>query len=122
VRRSGPDGQVLLDVVVNITQRIPGYFDRTLRQCLRNPEPGEIADFWFRGGCTLIVDVDAGRIRYCIFKRLDSERRFEQQKEFLGGRETSPSLAGTYFEAAGYRQPEEIFALLHQHYYQPELP
>ena len=39
-------------------------------------------DFWFRGGCTLLVDLDSGAVRYCIGKRITSEARLARQRAF----------------------------------------
>jgi hypothetical protein len=86
-RRIGPDGQERADVVVEIVQRRKAFFDLTRQQQL---EKGDVAwedakqDFYFRGGCTLIIDPETGDIRYCVRKsilqedRLNGERRFRQ--------------------------------------------
>ena len=70
--------------------------------------PPQPPDFWFRGGCTLLINPDSGEIRYCVTKsvrdniRLDRQRDFEQTGAL-------PSIAMTYFGARA-RNP---FALLH---------
>ncbi len=67
-------------------------------------------DFWFRGGCTLIIDPETGQIRYSVSKSVKSEgdARLGRQREFerTGA---LPTAADTYFGSDG-RNP---FALLH---------
>lgn len=114
VRRVGPEGQLLLDVVMEITQRVPGFLDRDLAQCLAAPAPPGTPDFWFRGGCTVIIDLETGRLRYCIYKRIDHARRYERQRDFVAGRQAGPSLRATYFDAMDFRERPEVFGFMHR--------
>lgn len=111
VRRSGREGQFLMDAVVEITQKRPGFVDKSFYETPIIPPDGVEPDFWFRGGCTLIIDLDTGRLRYCIYKRIDSEERFERQRGFVAGKSAGPSLATTYFDTA---QTDEVFSFLHR--------
>ncbi|MCB0115338.1 MAG: hypothetical protein KDD84_14665, partial [Caldilineaceae bacterium] len=69
-QRIGPDGQIVYDLVAEVTQRrlisgndaIPGYE--------------------FYGGSTVIIDAE-GMIRYVIVKNIDSIRRQKRQMNFL---------------------------------------
>jgi hypothetical protein len=122
-RRIGPDGQSLIDLIIFLTQRRPGYLDRAQQTAedeaarregflSRGTRPAP--DFWFRGGCTLVVDGDTGEIRYSVSKDIRNNNRLERQRCFLGG-EGRLSLRNNYFSpffegAAGV----EPFALLHQ--------
>jgi hypothetical protein len=127
-RRVGPDNQVLTQLVVEITQRRRAYLDP---EDQRKADAGDRKllghpDFIFRGGCTLVVDLETAQVRTCIYKRIRSERRLEQTRAFLGGGERS-SLQATYFgdpvrrylvhrdgdggQAGGRMEP---FALLHR--------
>jgi len=129
--RIGPDGQQRLDLVAELVQRRAGYFDTAVQEKVDKgprvsggkrkpwaftkeeakeldrplaPEP----DFWFRGGSTLVIDPEAGDIRYCVHKSVRSESRLTRQRAF----EQSGALPGaalTYFGSRG-RNP---FALLH---------
>jgi len=65
-------------------------------------------DFWFRGGCSLIIDRESGDIRFCVLKSVLDDRRLRAQREFerTGA---LPSAAATYF-GSRERNP---FALLH---------
>ena len=99
-RRVGPDGQLLTDLIVELTQA----------RWVPAPTSGGLGGFWFRGGCTLVFDLETGRARYCIRKDINSEARKARQMEFLTTG-AIPSLQATYFgalEAGG-----EPFAFLH---------
>ena len=95
VRRVGPDGQQQLDLVVEITQSwIP---DGDTRK--------------YRGGCTLIIDLECHAIRYCIRKRVGHPDRIAGQQSFQMAMD-DVSLRSNYFTGAvGGREP---FAMLHR--------
>jgi hypothetical protein len=114
VRRVGPEGEYLMDAVVEITQKRPGFLDKSLNEAPLVLPPGEEPDFWFRGGCTLIIDVETGRLRYCIYKRITSESRYERQRAFLNGASAGPSLAATYFDTVRTDETNEVFSFLHR--------
>jgi hypothetical protein len=94
-RRVGPDGQILSDLVVEITQ--------TFR-----PEQGAP----FRGGCTLLIDLIRNEVRYFVRKRVDSAARLQAQHAFA--LEAEDPLRATYFMDSD--QDVEPFALLHRGY------
>jgi hypothetical protein len=122
--RIGPDGQQQRDLVVEIVQRRAGYLSEETQQKVDSakqpwaftkkeaqelkrkqaPEP----DFWFRGGCTLIIEPSTGTIRYAIYKSILSDSRLARQREFEA-RGGQFSLAATYFEP----DQQNPFALLH---------
>ncbi|WP_109117876.1 hypothetical protein [Azospirillum sp. TSO22-1] len=94
-RRVSPDGLIQSDIIVEMTQSW-------------SPD----ADFKtkFRGGCTLLIDADTGRVRYLIRKRVG--------RTAVAAPETSEALGFTdprdsYFRNEGPRR--EPFALLHGH-------
>ena len=97
-RRVGPDGQTVTELVVEMTQRRRGYYDPKVQDDVDsgriNPPPKP--DFIFRGGCTLLVDPDTAKVRYCIYKNINDENRLKHLRAFLTGEET-PSLRATYF-------------------------
>ena len=96
-QRLGPDGQMLNQVIVTITQQ-------------QKVKPKDGRPFIFRGGCTLIFDLDTLRLRYCIAKPIDDdERRTEVQHHLEAHRHGS--LRATYF---GEKQNAEPFASLHR--------
>jgi hypothetical protein len=116
--------------VIEATQRRRGYYDPKVQEKADKDETKlPRADFIFRGGCTLLVSLDTGRVRYCVYKKISSERRLRAQREFL----TSGlrlSLGASYFgdpariyfkslvEAAQERRPFSLepLALLHRSY------
>ena len=97
VRRVGPDGQQLLDLVVEITQSWR--------------PPGRDRDSRFRGGCTLLIDLETQAIRYCVRKRVGQAERISAQEGYRVAMARS-LLRGNYFDdAAAVREP---FAMLHR--------
>ncbi len=82
-RRLGPDGARLTDLVVEMTQRRRGYFDPIVQRRVDSGE-GEVPvpDFDFRGGSTLLIDLETGDVRYCISKSVRNEPRLEAQRHF----------------------------------------
>jgi hypothetical protein len=121
-RRIGPDGESLADLVLEITQRRRGYLDAQLQEQIEKSvtlwEEQPEQDFWFRGGCTLIVDLRDGTLRYAIFKHIKTEEdeRLHRQREYLKTRYGDGSLATTYFGAGAGRWVREPLALLHRHH------
>jgi hypothetical protein len=110
-RRIGPDGEVLPQLVVEITQERRGYSDPELqRDADEKGRTSRRSDFVFRGGCTLIIDLQSRKIRYIIGKDIESAERLEAQRRYLYEKD-SESLGATYF-ALGSR--DEPFAFLHR--------
>lgn len=72
LRRVGPDGQIVFDLVAEVTQR------RTARVSPRG------ASFDFIGGATVIVSPE-GIVRYVIRKRITNDERLDHQREYMGG-------------------------------------
>ena len=94
-RRVAPDGRARADLVIEITQRFQ----------LEPPRSGR-----FRGGCTLLVDLEENEVRYFVRKRVDSAARVEAQLNFQ--QSLRDELRDTYF--AGSLQEAEPFAMLHR--------
>jgi hypothetical protein len=76
IRRVGPKGQLLADLLVEITQSRPGKFDGDNFPEWNYEWDKEEADFIFRGGCTLIIDMKTTKIRYVIPKEIDDRERY----------------------------------------------
>lgn len=85
-RRIGPDGQQLVDLVVEVVQRRKALFDDSQQKLLDSGEISyddvETPDFWFRGGCTVIIDPCTGEIRYCIRKRVTDDKRLQRERDW----------------------------------------
>ncbi len=80
-RRIGPDGQILFDLVGEITQR----------RLVRGPG----CTFAFLGGATVILD-PRGAVRYAIVKSVLSSRRLMRQQAFL-----ESAAGGRFWERSG---------------------
>jgi hypothetical protein len=95
-RRIGSNGQQLTDLVIEMVQR---YVET---------DPITKVQTTFRGGCTLLIDLEQQRIRYAIRKRVDNANRIAAMKSFAmsAANGTSP-----YFLADA---DEEPFAMLHR--------
>ena len=105
-RRAGPDGDTVHQIVVTITQK---------RRLPIDPSRDASGDngFEFRGGCTIILDLDTLELQYAIRKRITSENRIRRQREFLQGNIGS-SLRATYFTDPLRDRNGEPFAFLHR--------
>ncbi len=68
-RRIGPDGQVLFDLVAELTQHRP----------IRDPHTGAEANYF--GGCTLIIGPE-GEVRYVVSKGIQNAARLKRQVEY----------------------------------------
>jgi hypothetical protein len=112
-RRTGPDGQRVNEVVIEVTQRRPAYFDsRVQTQVEKGLIPAPPPDFWFRGGSTLVVDLESGELRYSIAKDIRNERRLAAERAYRGETGGSPQRA-MYFGGL-QKASSEPFALLHR--------
>jgi hypothetical protein len=93
LRRVGPDGQVNVSMVVEVTQRWT---------------PMDSTES-FLGGCTIIWDRTARKVRYLIFKRVGNAARIEEGQRFRMA--LSGSARSNYVRPAlAAREP---FALTH---------
>jgi hypothetical protein len=109
--RVAPDADIKTDVIAVITQRRRVAIDPN-----DPPDPPDDPDktFWFRGGCTLIIDPadDEEPIRYAIRKDVMNETRLARQRLFLNESE-GMSLRALYFGGDSGTEHKEPFALLH---------
>jgi hypothetical protein len=96
VRRVGPDGQQQLDLVVEITQSW-----KPINSSVRE----------YRGGSTLIIDLESRHIRYCIRKRVANPDRVDKQEKFQLAM-ADASIRSNYFDDA--TSGPEPFAMLHR--------
>ena len=94
-RRVGPSGQVVFDLIAEVTQKRRANFAATNETCT------------FYGGSTVIIDPD-GRIRYVVLKRVMNNQRLAEQKTFLDGvgARYKPTLCGT--------ETPNLFMMLHE--------
>jgi len=114
--RQGPDGEDIRDMVIEITQRRRGYLEPEKQKSNDNKAAGQELDrpdFIFRGGATLLVDLETGELRYVISKRVGSDNRLEEQRKFIRGQE-GMAMSAAYFAARAEDSIQEPFALLHR--------
>ena len=98
-QRVAPDGSPVNRVVVSITQK---------RIVPLSDADGET--FTFRGGCTMVFDLQSLKLKYVAKKLIDdSDQRLTRQKAYRAG-EGGGSLRATYF---GSPEDSEPFAMLH---------
>jgi hypothetical protein len=112
--RIGPDGQSIVELIVEVTQRLPVFFRDGLPEAetTRVPGPGKDADFWFRGGCTLLIDPETATVRYAIIKRVNDKARLGRQADYIS--QAGGSLRATYFGPVRRFEESEAFAMLHR--------
>jgi len=91
----GPDGQQKLDLVVELTQSWT--------------PPGSVEKY--RGGSTVIVDLEQMRIRYVVRKRVGHAQRISTQQGFRMALADSSIRSNYYSDIALGGEP---FALLHR--------
>ncbi len=125
-RRVGPDGNSLDQVIISITQKRTLPIDKNMDleefENLSDKKKKDIPQFKFRGGCTLILDLQDLKLRYVIsktigdkldknYKHAEPNERLKRQREFRFG--AGKSLRATYFGKADGSDADEPFALLH---------
>ena len=96
VRRVGPDGQQRLDLVVEITQ---------------SWLPANANGEKYRGGSTLIIDIEQKRLKYVVRKRVGHAQRISTQQGFRMALADSSISSNYYDDIARGREP---FAMLHR--------
>lgn len=107
-RRTGPEGEDLRQLVVEIIQRRKGFFDESCPSDSRKKE-----DFWYRGGATLIFDMKDYSLRYVIRKNIKDDKRLKEQRDYL--RNINQNRLGfTYLGERSYSSEQEPFAVTHR--------
>lgn len=94
LQRVGPDGQLLSQMVIELTQSMHCNDDEHLV---------------LRGGCTLIVDLSKAMVTYLVRKRADQSHRATRRVELWASQK--PEADDLYRGVGGWRT--EPFALLH---------
>ena len=112
-RRVGPDGQLLMSLIVEIMQKRYVFVDPDLQE---RADSGELSDselkssdFVFRGGCTLIYDLETAQLRYSIRKNIISQERLDAQRAFF----EAPDQFGHLAAQLGHEKCKEPFRFLH---------
>lgn len=120
-RRRAADGRELHQLIASVTQKKHAFFDLEEQDRCREhgPRPpvegggtkeNADPDFWFRGGATVIVNLQDGRVTHVIRKRIDKDERLAQQRRYLLGDDDALAMA----VAGGQDQRTlEPFAFMH---------
>jgi hypothetical protein len=114
VRRVGPDGDALNQVIMSIMQRrlIDIETGKPLsRAKAKELGPGRALNF--RGGVTLVIDLETLELRYAIAKPVSSQSRLDRTCEFVRN-ELGASLRGTYLSEVWFGATDEPLAVLHR--------
>lgn len=99
-RRTGPDGLPKSTLVIEITQTI-----------LANPDAAH-----YRGGCTLLFDLDKSRLDYVIRKRLLSPWSFKTQGEVqVAAMKAAADEGLIYYPPDDPLGRSKTFAMMHRH-------
>jgi hypothetical protein len=106
-RRVGPDGDTVDEVIISITQKRDVPLDKDVTPA----DYDKVAKFTFRGGCTLIIDLEKLKLKYVIRKSIADEARLNRQREYRTS-DAGASLRATYFGTA-VTANFEPFAELH---------
>jgi hypothetical protein len=102
--RTDWEGRPHFQWVIELTQRVEEYDGDW-------PNEDGSPAYYFRGGCTMVVDAETGKIRFSIKKPLSKERRDRQRHYFL--EDGMHGLAATYFGGPAH-DCQEPFAMLHR--------
>ncbi len=135
VDRVGPDGNQINHVIFSIVQRSGIVMKDGVFSTHYEPAPGaldgaaadndSIQRFEFRGGCTLIFDLDTLKLKYAISKplldpqspggpRIDEARLLRQYHYQYGGAGAGHNDYTLYF-GEQFHNLSEPFSFLHQH-------
>jgi hypothetical protein len=95
-RRIASNGQQATDLVVEMVQRYVETDSETQESTT------------YRGGCTLLIDLEQERVRYAIRKRVGNPDRMAAERAFTG---SSADGNSPYFRSEEFSEP---FAMLHR--------
>lgn len=117
-RRVGPDGDTLNQLIISIVQTREVPLDPSAPP--KDPDGKKREILKFRGGCTLILDLDTMRLVYAVRKDIADENRLNRYRDYQKSLMTDGSLQATYFKKL--KDHDEPFALLHrsQNYGRPD--
>ena len=102
-RRVGPDGDSLNQLILSIIQS---------RDVKVDPRAKSSPLMKFRGGCTLILDLDTRELLYSVKKDIGDPVRLATHREYRQELMTDGSMRATYFRQLA--DVEEPFAVLHR--------
>jgi hypothetical protein len=108
--RVSPGGAIIKQLIITLTQRL---VDTQV-----DPDDKNAGQFDFRGGSTLIFDLDgeAPALRYAITRPILDEARLQQVRAYKSRqRDSGTSLRQLYMGHTGIADAQEPFCMLHSH-------
>jgi hypothetical protein len=105
--RARPDGTLMNHVILTLTQK------------RRMKLPNGKGNYDFRGGATLIVDLDTMELRYCIARPITDERRRAAYEAYIC-EELPDAIRMRFFGDAKGKKDFEPFAFLHGEHWEGE--
>lgn len=111
-RRVGPDGDTLNQLIISIiqTREISSKDENSPKASAKS----KAQTVKFRGGSTLILDLDTMKLRYAITKDIADENRLNRHLEYQQSLMMDGSLKSTYFNKI--TNSVEPFAMIHRSY------
>jgi len=123
--RITPDDRLVNHVIVTLLQKrgVKGHMSKDGDFYIKGFfPPSEIRDhadgFIFRGGCTLIFDLDRLQLKYVIKKDIRDMGRLEEQYKYINGFST-PDETSMYFNDKTLAALSGPFAFMHSYANQP---
>jgi hypothetical protein len=98
-QRVGPDGDAINQLIISVIQT-------------RDVATDDGAAFPFRGGSTLILDLDSMMLRYAIKRDIRDDARVQRHKDYRRDLSEDGSMRGTYLRKL--KSVDEPFAMLHR--------
>ena len=126
INRTGPEGIRVNQVIFSIIQSVHGYFDGKTFSTELLPGTKDVDQVSFKGGCTLIFDLDSLALKFAISKPIIDVDMLEKGKSvLLLSRLKAIRSFNEEFKLSKYQDPEnyfhshndtnEPFAFLHKH-------
>lgn len=120
--RTTPDGKIVNDVIMTLLQRrdlVAAIDDNKFTAHSKSSLPKNFkkgTEFMFRGGCTLIFDLDTLKLKYAIKKDITDSNRMEQQFRHITHNDGEDHDSGSlYFNTEELASISGAFAFMHSH-------
>jgi hypothetical protein len=124
--RAGPDGRIQDHVIVNLVQKRGVAFKKSDSgewvvdetkffvddETHKDNRPAD--HIIFRGGCTLVFDLETQQLLYAIKKDVNDHQRMLRQFQFE--REDSVTMSLSYFQSKDLESLSGPFAFMHSHH------
>lgn len=117
--RVTPDGKTVNDIIITLTQKrgVIASLENNVFKVKSYAIPADVekkGGFIFRGGCTLIFDLDTMKLKYAIKKDINDKKRIESQYRYMNG-VASNGNTNMYFKDEMLNALSGPFAFMHSH-------